>query len=145
MPELPLVRESEGTDREGATRQPGEDLSLRIDDRDLAFIRIDFQTRLQFGATEVTIGCPFSLRRDGSEVNLDPEDRDSLGPILTLYPDSLRSASIDSGGTLRLEFVSGAEITVPQDPHYEAWVVQGPGEQLVVCTPGTTGDLAIWS
>lgn len=145
MPELPLTIDSDGTDRTAATTLPGGDYSLRIDDSDLAFIRIDFRTLLQFGATEVTIGCPFSLRRQGSEEHLDPEDRDSLGSILSLYPDSLRAASIDSGGTLLLKFVSGAEIAVPQNPVYEAWQVKGPGAQLVISRPGTTGDLAIWS
>jgi hypothetical protein len=33
---------------------------------------------------------------------------------------------------------------VPPDLDYEAWQVRGPGNSLVVCVPGHSGDLAIW-
>jgi hypothetical protein len=144
--EKPYILGPDGLRREGETkRRDGQERPLRIDEQDLSFIRVDHQTRLQFGGTEVVIECPFTLRRDDREVQLDPADRGSLGPILTLYPDSLTSAFADDDGTLRMEFVSGTTIVVPQDPQYEAWQVNGPGAYLVVCTPGTTGDLAIWS
>jgi len=143
--ERPYIVDSDGSRRDGDIQRAGEDRTLRFDSQDLSFIRVDHQTRLQFGGTEVVIESPFSLRAEDRELQLDPGDRASLGPILTLYPDSLASASVDEGGTLRLDFASGARIVVPQDPRYEAWQVNGPGTYLVVCMPGTTGDLSIWS
>ncbi|MGA3221830.1 MAG: DUF6188 family protein [Acidimicrobiales bacterium] len=68
-----------------------------------------------------------------------------LTEFIVAWPGGARSAaSVDSAGTLSLRFTSGATIRVDQDPQYEAWQVNGPGNYLVVCTPGTTGDLAIW-
>ena len=142
--ESPFINDSEGEVRQGTTNRSGDNRELRVDESDLTFIRIDFQTRLQFGATEIRIGCPFSFIRNGRAVQLDPEDRDTLGALLPLYPDSLNSASVGGDGTLTLEFISGARVIVPQHAQYEAWEVHGHG-YLVICVPGTTGDLAIWS
>lgn len=47
-------------------------------------------------------------------------------------------------GTLLLNFAGGASVAVPPDVNYEAWSVIGPGNALVVCMPGTAGELAIW-
>ncbi|HUS22465.1 MAG TPA: DUF6188 family protein, partial [Aeromicrobium sp.] len=67
------------------------------------------------------------------------------GAILMLYPDSLTGATVETDGTLELAFASGATITVPPNPHYEAWQVNGPNGYLVVCVPGTTGELSVWT
>ena len=111
---------------------------------DLTYFRIDWQTRLQFGETEVVIGCPFVLEKDGFVYDLDPETQGDLGPLLDLYPDTLADSSVDTEGTLRLKFASGAIIIVLANPQYEAWQVNGPDNHLVVCLPGTSGDLAVW-
>jgi hypothetical protein len=131
---------SGGSDQPRGRRHP-----LRLRAADLTFIRIDHQTRLQFGLFEVVIETPFVLVVDEEERLLDPADRSNLGPLLALYPDSLASASIDEHAALSLMFASGASITVRQDPCYEAWQINGPDGYLVVCTPGTTGDLATWT
>jgi len=91
------------------------------------------------------IESPFILELDGNHHELDPRDRASLGPILALYPATLETAAVDDPATLTLRFASGASITVRQDPQYEAWQVNGPDNYLVVCTPGTSGDLAVWA
>jgi hypothetical protein len=90
------------------------------------------------------IGSNFVLTLGGTDHALDPEDRDQLGPLLGVYPDSLRSGRVDADGTLRLNFASGASIAVPSDPQYEAWNIVGPGSALIVCMPGTSGELAVW-
>jgi Family of unknown function (DUF6188) len=140
----PYVYDSEGHVRQGSTDRPGDDGGLRIPKTDLTFVRIDYQTRLQFESTEVVIECPFTLQVGEVTHNLDPGDRANLGPILALYPDRLDEATVDTSATLRLRFASGASIEVGQDIRYEAWQVNGPGNYLVVCTPGTDGKLAIW-
>ena len=116
----------------------------RVGGRDMTFIRVDHQTRLQFGEFEVVIESPFRVTTpDGSQHNLDPGVRASLGPVLDLYPDALITAIVEADATLRLRLASGAALDVPADAHFEAWQVNGPDGFLVVCTPG--GDrLAIW-
>ena len=123
----------------------GDERGLRIPNTDLTFVRIDHQARLQFNDTEVVIETPFVLHTGLVTYNLDPGERSELGPILALYPDALVDATVDDSATLRLRFASGASITVAQDANYEAWQVNGPGNYLVVCTPGTDGGLAVWS
>jgi len=51
---------------------------------------------------------------------------------------------VDADTTLLLAFADGTTITVRADPRYEAWQVNGPGDFLMVCVPGTSGELADW-
>jgi hypothetical protein len=94
-------------------------------ERGLTWIRIDFQTRLQFGEAELVIETPFRLSRANAEHSLDPKDRAGLGPLLALYPDTLGRMTMTAEGTLSALFVSGATLTVPPDPRYEAWNLGG--------------------
>jgi len=128
---------------DGLVRRDGDGWTFAISEPDLTFIRIDFQTRLRFGPTEVVIESPFQLEAHGQSWLLDPDDRAALGPLLALYPSRLDSCGADQDRVLRLTFDGGSQITVPPDPNYEAWSIVGPGTALVVCTPGS-GDLAIW-
>jgi hypothetical protein len=114
---------------------------------DLTFLRLDQQARLQFDRFEVVIESAFVLRTSagGPALELNPLDRGELGPFLMLYPGTLVSASVDADAALRLTFVSGAELTVPADPHHEAWQVNGPDNLLLVCEPGGEGRLSAWT
>lgn len=76
---------------------PSSQVLERVGGRDMTFIRVDHQTRLQFGEFEVVIEGPFRVTApDGSEHNLDPGVRASLGPVLALYPDALITATVDA-------------------------------------------------
>jgi hypothetical protein len=119
--------------------------TLELAGEDLTSIRIDNQTHLTFGATEVTIGTPFRITIGGATYELDPDTRAELGPVLAIYPATLRSAGIDAQLTLRLEFVGGEVLEVSEDPSYESWEIRGPGARLIVCPPAGVGGLAIWS
>jgi len=145
VPEPPFIRESDGTTRPGKTVVAGRDWYREIVNEELAWVRIDHQTRLQFGDVEVVIEARFVLSVEGIDYPLNPADRGGLGILLRVYPDSLREGRVDPDGTLRLEFASGTSIAVPSDPQYEAWSIVGPGTALVVCIPGTAGELAVWS
>jgi hypothetical protein len=134
----------DGSRSEGSVIRAGEG-SLDLALGDVNFIRIDHQARLQVGDVEIVIESPFTLRAGGSEYALDPGERGGLGPFLALWPDELTMASTGSDGTLRLTFGKGATVTVPPDPHYEAWQIVGPGTALIVCMPGTEGQLAVWT
>jgi hypothetical protein len=116
-----------------------------IEQADLTYIRIDHQARLQFGAIEVVIECPFVLTVDGATHRLDPEARIDLGPLLALYPASLSIAYVSERATLHLDFDSGATLVVPQDAQYEAWQILDDRGWLLVCLPGTSGDMAEWT
>jgi hypothetical protein len=140
----PYIRESDGTIRQGSTTEIPNGWDLEFPEKDLSFIRIDHQTRLQFGPTEVVIESPFTLRTPTQEAELDPGERGDLGLLLELYPTTLLSASIDAGATLDMSLADGYSVSVPADPHYEAWQVNGPGTFLVVCLPGSSGRVSIW-
>ncbi|MGZ6576096.1 MAG: DUF6188 family protein [Solirubrobacteraceae bacterium] len=112
--------------------------------RDLTYVRIDHQTRLQFDDAGVVIEAPFTLRRDGVDDLLDPADRSRLGPLLDLYPDTLSALDVDPYFGLRLGFHSTATVEVPAPPRYEAWQIIGPGSSLIVCPPSGSPGLAVW-
>lgn len=140
----PYIIRSDGEKDVGVMIRAGEGWNLKIAPRDLTYLRVNHQARLQFGETEVVIESSFLLQAGDAELRLDPGERGALGPFLGLYPNTLVDASVDARATLRLCFGSGATVTVPSDPHYEAWEVSGPGNFLVVCVPGSSGELAIW-
>ena len=142
--EPPFIRHTAGSEHQGKTLRAGSGWELKIDPCELSFLRVDHQVRLQFKKTEIVIESPFILRIGGVDYHLDPGERRNLGPFLGLYPNTLVSASVDAQATLQLAFGDGATITVPADPQYETWQVNGPGNFLVVCVPGTSGDLSIW-
>ena len=119
--------------------------TLGLEGVDLSWIEIDFQIRLKFADTVVTIGTAFRLAADAAVHDLDPEVRSDLGPLLAVYPATVATAGITDDLTLRIEFGSGATIEVPQDPHYESWLINGPGSRLIVCPPSGGSGLAIWS
>jgi hypothetical protein len=144
MADAPYLPDAEGALRPGRTTLTGSEWQMDIAEADLSFIQFDHQTRLQFGDVQVVIESPFVLTIAGVDHLLDPGDRGGLGPLLCLYPDSLKASHVHPDGTLRLDFAGGAIVRVPSDEHYEAWSVNGPGDALVICVPGTAGELAIW-
>ena len=144
MPRSPHIQEADGSIREGRMIPSTEVSTLAVEQHDLSYLRVDHQARLQFGSTQVVIESSFTLEAHGVLYELDPRDHTSLGPFLSLYPDVLLTLVVQSDGTLLLDFESGATLTVPFDPHYEAWQVEGPGTRLVVCAPGGS-SLAVWS
>jgi len=129
--------------RPGVSVPLHDDLPISVPEAELTFVRVDHQTGFQFGKTEVIIESGFRLTADGREHDLDPSDPGQLGPALALYPGALVSACAAPGGTLTLDFASGARIEVPADQNYEAWQVNGPGTRLIVCSPRGR-NLSVW-
>lgn len=142
--DVPEIRYPGGRVRHRETLGPADLPVLGLDGTDLAFIRIDHQTRLQFGQVEIVIETPFRLRVEGAERTLDPGQRADLGELLAIYPATLVSAVVAPDLTLRLTFESGTRIDVPQHPRYESWHVVGPGQSMIVCPPTGDGTLAVW-
>ena len=140
----PEIRYSDGSVRQGELLSPSVTPALGLDGADLTFIRINYQARLQFAETEVVIESPFRVSVGGEQRTLDPEVRADLGLLLAIYPATLASAVIQPDLSLRMVFESGSTIEVPQDLHYEAWQIEGPGSRLIVCPPEGDGTLAVW-
>ncbi len=94
-----------------------------LDSPTLSSIRIDHQSTLNFGRTEVIIATSFVLERDGTIYRLSPVRSATLGPLVALYPSSLRWLWTSAEGALTLVFDHGAVLTVPPDPVGPAWSV----------------------
>lgn len=99
--------------------------AFELVDRELTWIRIDHQTRLQFGQAELVIETLFELRLEGRTHLLEPEDRAGLGPLVALYPATNIDATMSPDGTMQMTFVGGAFLSVPPHPQYEAWSLAG--------------------
>ena len=105
-----------------------------LDEPALSYVRVDRQSRLQFGRTEVVIAGPFLLRLDGVEHRLDPRRTDTLGPILVLYPGTVRWLWATAEGDLQAVFESGSRLLVPTDRTGTSWSVGN-----VYSVPGPPG------
>jgi len=52
----------------------------------ISWLRIDYQTRIQFGEAELVIETPFELTVADESYDLDPNDRSRLGPFAGSIP-----------------------------------------------------------
>lgn len=86
---------------------------------------------------------PFALITNGVEHWVNRDDSASVGELIKVCFDSLRSIAIDPSATLTMRFESGVEVVAASDPFGEAWQVRGPGDFLVVCT-GNPGVISVW-
>ncbi len=141
---VPHIRDSAGVVTPGSVRAAGSGLLPNLAGRDITFIRIDHQTRLQIDEFEIVIESPFLLRTLGGEFHLDPADRSGLGPLLDCYPGTVASATITADAALHLKLTDGTALIVPPTPRFEAWQLRGPGTFLLVCLPGQ-GQVATWT
>jgi Family of unknown function (DUF6188) len=102
-----------------------------LEDPALSYVRVDHQSRLQFGRTEVVIGSPFELEIEGIVHYLDPRRSEGLGPFVGLFPGSVRWLWTSAEGQLTAVFASGARVTVTPDAVVRAWSVGS-----IYCVPG---------
>lgn len=105
-----------------------------LEDPSLSFIRIDHQSRLQFGRCEVVIASPFAVQMGGLAHHLHPHHTEGLGPLLALFPGTVRWLWTSTKGQLNAVFVHGATLTVPPHPVTTAWSVGS-----VYCLPTDPG------
>jgi hypothetical protein len=94
-----------------------------LDEPTLTFLRIDHRSKLQFGEAEVAIGTPFSIEADGVIHRLDPQRWDALGPLVAMFPGTLRWLWTSPDGELTAVFRDGSTLTVSPDPVSRAWSV----------------------
>jgi hypothetical protein len=86
---------------------------------------------------------PFEfLDPKGDQHDVDPEDHESLGPILSTVGRLIEAVDTE-GGVLSLTFSDASRLRCDPHDRYEAWqVVGGSPQHLVVCMAG--GELAVW-
>jgi hypothetical protein len=101
-----------------------------LDEPDLTSITIDRRSTLHFGDAALSIGAPFTLVSDRTTHVLDPEQRDALGPLVALYPSTVRWLWTTPQGELTVVFGEGVVLRVAPHPVVRAWTVG-----TVVCLP----------
>jgi hypothetical protein len=106
-----------------------------LDEPSLSFIRIDHQSRLQFGETEVVISSRFAVVRDGGVHRLDPQQSVGLGPLVSLFPGTVQWMWTSPEGSLTVVFRNGDVVSVDPDPSVRAWSVGS-----VYCLPTRSSE-----
>ena len=92
----------------------------------------------------LVIGGAFSLTTpDGHRHEFDQEYAPAdLGPAMQLLHGVAANVRLADDGELALEFDNGCALSIPPDPHFEAWRLIGPGWRALVSPPG--GGAPVW-
>lgn len=123
-------------------------LLLHLAQYEVTAITFDYRVQLQLLGIEneharVTIGGHLIFNKGIDRLKIDPEASGEPAPLLSLLRSTVKDAVIGAEGELAVSFSTGARITVPADPTYEAWELSAPLDGIIVCMPG--GELAMWS
>lgn len=92
--------------------------------------------------TEVRIGGHMEIEHNGQSLSLSGEKPNQAGQACILMGRTVDAAIGHKDGSLNINFTDGSIVTVPVDPHYEAWEASAHDGFMVVSRPG--GGLAIW-
>jgi hypothetical protein len=104
-----------------------------LEDQPITGIVMNYDVTFQFARgprdrptyAEIAIGTPFTV--GGTLV--DPENRTTLQPLLTVPHEPLAKISVEASGTLRLFLSNGTLINMPKrEDGHESWNSHGPGE-----------------
>ncbi len=122
---MPTARREHGAVADGfrIRELPDGGSEFVLDQPSLSFIRVDEQSKLQFGETELAIGAPYRLELDGVVHHLDPRHWNHLGPLVALYPSTVRWVWTSAVGELTAVFEGGAALSVSPDPIVRAWTL----------------------
>jgi Family of unknown function (DUF6188) len=109
----------------------------------LVQFRMGYGVHLELGLDfEVTIETPLTVTDGGSAWSGEPLTAEAAGALLPLNLRDVTFVRVDRDGTLNLG-LGEATLSVPPHPMYEAWQIRGPGNMLIVCSPG--GEyVAVW-
>ena len=78
---------------------------------------------------------------DAAVANVIPYELDGLALLVPLLGGDVTEAVVSDTDELAVT-ISGTTVRCGRFPDCEAWTVNGPGGELVVCMPG--GGLALW-
>ena len=115
-----------------------------LDGLEVTQLRFDYQFHLSILDRDrellLIFGVPFRLRvPTGEERTLDPEQNETLGPLLPLLHQSVERFSAASDGRCVLRFQDGTELHGEPHDYYEAWEAHGKGslaDASLLCGPG---------
>ncbi|MGV1003322.1 MAG: DUF6188 family protein [Candidatus Nanopelagicales bacterium] len=71
----------------------------------------------------------------------EPGSPEAVAAASGLTGRRITGISVSPLGDLRIDFERGT-LTVPSDPHYEAWEIRGMDGGLLACLPG--GAISLW-
>lgn len=95
---------------------------------------------------EIRINNEFLYSEKGTDFYFNPEQPETLCPILSIHQKEIFSAVAYKDGSLCLVFQDKSKLFVKSDPNYEAWEINEFSDRenrlMVVSIPG--GNLAIW-
>ncbi|MBS0263833.1 MAG: hypothetical protein JSS02_17985 [Planctomycetes bacterium] len=86
----------------------------------------------------VTISNRFVLHRLGQQIEVNPEQPQTVGSALSVLYQPVDSLTVYRDGRLVLRMLSGDEIVVEKDWNYESWEANGTGtlaDIQMVCSP----------
>jgi hypothetical protein len=86
----------------------------------------------------LTLASPFVFTdAEGSKLALDPEqDQSRLGPVFSMFMQTIESVSLGARGALSVVFESGARLDIEPHPQFEAWEVSGRSIGRWICVEG---------
>lgn len=116
---------------------------------EVQMVQIDFRLSLRIADADNSVRTDISnqciLKSGGKEFLLDPEQPESLAPILSFFNEPVKSVVLAKTGHLAIEFVNGGILKVEPMERFEAWevgcLIDGNGH-LFVCAPG--GEVAFF-
>ena len=96
-------------------------------------LRLDFQLHVPMWSLQreilIIFGTPFVLRRPtGEDQIFDPEQSETLCPLLSLLHRPVERFAASSDGRCLLRFADGTELHGEPHEKYEAWETHGEGD-----------------
>lgn len=103
---------------------------------------VDFGFTLDFSRgrelSSLRIDEPFELNMRDVVFHCDAaNEREALGPALTLFRHRVEAVWIADDDTLHIMFDGELSLTIPRDPDFESWTLNGPAGELIVAGPGS--------
>lgn len=92
------------------------------------------------GDLEVRLETPFEFHSpDKSQVSIDPEQPQTVAPLLNLVQAAVQQLRVKRSGELTVIFTDGTSLRAWPHPIFEAWEINGVGELGRIgylCSPG---------
>jgi hypothetical protein len=110
----------------------------------VTYLHFDYRFTVDLWSAERGISVTFgttltlSIRSRGGQI-LDPEQNETLGPLLSLLHREASSFGASSEGGCVLRLADGSELRGQPHPQYEAWEAHGTGGLAgisLLCGPG---------
>jgi len=111
---------------------------------EVTFLHFDYRFTVDMASGDRSLSiifeCPFSMRLpSGEERSFDPEENETLGPLLSLLHRPVSTFLASSNGLCVLRFRDGTELRGQPHPQFESWEATGTGELErigLLCGPG---------